>query len=162
MDKSSPLHVIICPWLAIGHLLPCLDIAERLASRGHLVSFVSTPRNIARLPPVSPAVAPLVDFVALPLPCVEGLPEGAESTNDVPYEKFELHRKAFDGLAAPFSEFLGAACSDGGKKPDWIIVDLYHHWAAAAANEHKVRTTRAKAELLLFNNSIHHATVTII
>jgi hypothetical protein len=103
-----------------------------------------------------------VDFVALPLPCVERLPEGAESTNDVPYEKFELHRKAFDGLAAPFSEFLGAACSDGGKKPDWIIVDLYHHWAAAAANEHKVRTTRAKAELLLFNNSIHHATVTSV
>uniref|UniRef100_A0ACD5ZZJ6 Uncharacterized protein n=1 Tax=Avena sativa TaxID=4498 RepID=A0ACD5ZZJ6_AVESA len=135
---SSPLHVVICPWLAFGHLLPCLDIAERLASRGHRVSFVSTPRNIARLPPVRPAMAPLVHFVALPLPHVEGLPEGAESTNDVPYEKFELHRKAFDGLGAAFSEFLGAACAEGGKKPDWVIVDVYHHWAAAAANEHKV------------------------
>uniref|UniRef100_A0A453H5R3 Glycosyltransferase n=1 Tax=Aegilops tauschii subsp. strangulata TaxID=200361 RepID=A0A453H5R3_AEGTS len=82
--NSSPLRVVICPWLAFGHLLPCLDIAERLASRGHRVSFVSTPRNIARLPPVRPAVAPLVDFVPLPLPRVDGLPEGAESTNDVP------------------------------------------------------------------------------
>jgi hypothetical protein len=141
MDGTfSPLHVVICPWLAFGHLLPCLDLAERLASRGHRVSFVSTPRNIARLPPVRPAVASLVDFVVLPLPHVEGLPEGAESTNDVPYEKFELHRKAFDGLAAPFSEFMGAACAEGGKKkPDWIIVDVFHHWAAASALEHKVR-----------------------
>ncbi|XP_047088319.1 putative UDP-rhamnose:rhamnosyltransferase 1 [Lolium rigidum] len=137
-SSSSPLHVVICPWLAFGHLLPCLDLAERLASRGHRVSFVSTPRNIARLPPVRPAVAPLVDFVALPLPHVEGLPEGAESTNDVPYEKFELHRKAFDGLAAPFSEFMGAACAEGTKKPDWIIVDVFHHWASASAIEHKV------------------------
>ncbi|XP_047088316.1 UDP-glycosyltransferase 91C1-like [Lolium rigidum] len=137
-SSSSPLHVVICPWLAFGHLLPCLDLAERLASRGHRVSFVSTPRNIARLPPVRPAVAPLVDFVALPLPHVEGLPEGAESTNDVPYEQFELHRKAFDGLAAPFWEFMGAVCAEGAKKPDWIIVDVFHHWASASAIEHKV------------------------
>ncbi|KAI4998452.1 hypothetical protein ZWY2020_053794 [Hordeum vulgare] len=138
-SSSSPLHVVICPWLALGHLLPCLDIAERLASRGHRVSFVSTPRNIARLPPLRPAVAPLVDFVALPLPHVDGLPEGAESTNDVPYDKFELHRKAFDGLAAPFSEFLRAACAEGAvNRPDWLIVDTFHHWAAAAAVENKV------------------------
>jgi UDP:flavonoid glycosyltransferase YjiC (YdhE family) len=149
-SSSKPLHVVICPWLAFGHLLPCLDIAERLASRGHRVSFVSTPRNIARLPPVRQAEASLIDFVALPLPHVEGLPEGAESTNDVPYEKFELHRKAFDGLGAPFSEFMGAACADRCKKPDWIIVDVYHHWAAAAANQHKVRATRAKVQLLQF------------
>ncbi|KAF7047424.1 hypothetical protein CFC21_056358 [Triticum aestivum] len=138
-SSSSPLRVVICPWLAFGHLLPCLDIAERLASRGHRVSFVSTPRNIARLPPVRPAVAPLVDFVALPLPRVDGLPEGAESTNDVPHDKFELLRKAFDGLAAPFSEFLRATCAEGARKrPDWLIVDSFHHWAAAAAIENKV------------------------
>ncbi|KQK13540.1 putative UDP-rhamnose:rhamnosyltransferase 1 [Brachypodium distachyon] len=137
-SSSSPLHVVICPWLAFGHQLPCLDLAERLALRGHRVSFVSTPRIIARLPPVRPVAASLVDLVALPLPRVDGLPEGAESTNDVPYEKFELHRKAFDGLAVPFSEFLRAACAEEGKKPDWIIVDTFHHWAAAAAIEHKV------------------------
>uniref|UniRef100_A0A804N2D2 Uncharacterized protein n=1 Tax=Zea mays TaxID=4577 RepID=A0A804N2D2_MAIZE len=33
-------------------MLPYLDLAERLASRGHRVTFVSTPRNIARFPSV--------------------------------------------------------------------------------------------------------------
>ncbi|KQK13542.1 UDP-glycosyltransferase 91B1 [Brachypodium distachyon] len=135
--SSSPMHIVIFPWLASGHLLPCLELAERLAARGHLVSFVSTPRNLARLPPVSPALAPLVDLVALPLPRVAGLPDGAESTADVPADKFDLHRQAFDGLAAPFAAFLDA---DVGKKkkPDWIVADFVHHWVAAAAQEREV------------------------
>uniref|UniRef100_A0ACD5Y8N2 Uncharacterized protein n=1 Tax=Avena sativa TaxID=4498 RepID=A0ACD5Y8N2_AVESA len=137
--SSSQLHVVICPWLAFGHLLPCLDLAERLASRGHRVSLVSTPRNIERLPPVHSAVAPLVGLVALPLPRVVGLPDGAESTHDVPLGMFDLHLRASDGLAAPFSEFLESLCAEPGrKKPDWIIVDYFNHWAAAAAIKHEV------------------------
>ncbi|GJN23619.1 hypothetical protein PR202_gb11283 [Eleusine coracana subsp. coracana] len=135
-SSSSPLHVVICPWLAFGHLLPCLDLAERLASRGHRVSYVSTPRNIARLPPVRPDAAALLELVALPFPRVEGLAEGAESTKDVPFDKVELLWKAFDGLAAPFAEFMRAA--EGRRRPDWVIADPFHHWAAAAALEHKV------------------------
>ncbi|GJN23617.1 hypothetical protein PR202_gb11281 [Eleusine coracana subsp. coracana] len=140
-SSSSPLHlhVVICPWLAFGHLLPCLDLAERLASRGHRVSYVSTPRNIARLPPVRPDAAALVEFVALPFPRVEGLAEGAESTKDVPFDKVELLWKAFDDLAAPFAEFMRAACStEGSRRPDWIIADMFTHWAGAAALEHKL------------------------
>nr|QHG10987.1 UGT91G16 [Avena strigosa] len=132
-SASRPLHLVICPWLAFGHLLPCLELAHRLASRGHRVSFVSTPRNISRLPPLPPAVAPLVNFVALPLAQVPGLPDGAEATSDVGDDKAELLRLASDGLAEPFSEFLRAA-----KKPDWLIVDIVNNWAAAAAAEHKV------------------------
>ncbi|KAM0931424.1 hypothetical protein ACQ4PT_000442 [Festuca glaucescens] len=93
-SPPAPLRIVIVPWLAFGHLLPYLELADRLASRGHRVSYVSTPRNLARLP------LPLrsdVDLVALPLPRVEGLPDGAESTNDVPDDKRELHWKAFDG-----------------------------------------------------------------
>uniref|UniRef100_A0ACD5X412 Uncharacterized protein n=1 Tax=Avena sativa TaxID=4498 RepID=A0ACD5X412_AVESA len=137
--QQQQLRIVICPWLAMGHLLPCLDLADRLASRGHRVSFVSTPRNISRLPPLRPAVAPLVEFVALPLPRVEGLPEGAESTNDISSSRdmLELHWMASDGLAVPFSEFLDAACA-GPNKPDWVIVDTFPYWAVTAAAEHKV------------------------
>ncbi|TVU09451.1 hypothetical protein EJB05_42923, partial [Eragrostis curvula] len=72
-----------------------------------------------------------------------GLPEGAESTADVPPEKVELLKAAFDALAAPFADFLSAACaSDGGvglqKRPDWIILDFAHYWLGPIADEHKV------------------------
>ncbi|CAL4918582.1 unnamed protein product [Urochloa decumbens] len=141
MDAAddSTMHIVIFPWLAFGHLLPCLELAERLASRGHRVSFVSTPRNLARLPPVRPALARRVALVALPLPRVDGLPDGSESTSDVPHDKFDLHRNAFDGLAAPFAAFLDAAAADGGgRKPDWVVADFIHHWVAAAAQERNV------------------------
>jgi hypothetical protein len=136
---SSPLHIVVFPWLAFGHLLANLELAERLAARGHRVSFVSTPRNISRLRPVPPALAPLIDFVALPLPHVDGFPDGAEATSDIPHGKTELHLKALDGLAAPFAAFLDAAYAEGSKnKVDWLFVDSFQYWAAAAAADHKV------------------------
>ncbi|KAL5206344.1 hypothetical protein ABZP36_034553 [Zizania latifolia] len=139
MDAASsppsppPLRLVIIPWLAFGHLLPYLELAERLASRGHRVSLVSTPRNVARLPPVR-----RVDLVAVPLPRVDGLPDGAESTNDVPRDKVGFLWKAFDLLGEPFGKLLAAMCADDGTRPDWIIADSFHHWAAAAALQHKV------------------------
>jgi hypothetical protein len=131
---------VLCPWLAFGHLLPHLELAERLASRGHHVSYVSTPRNLARLPPRRNA-AGAIDLVPLPLPRVEGLPDGAESTNDIPGDRLEPLWEAFDGLAAPFAEYLGAACApDGGgrTRPDWVLADVFHHWAPVVALEHGV------------------------
>ncbi|KAL6893725.1 hypothetical protein ACP4OV_007823 [Aristida adscensionis] len=46
---SSAMHIDVFPWLAFGHLLPFLELAERLAARGHHVSFVNTPRNLELL-----------------------------------------------------------------------------------------------------------------
>ncbi|XP_048574032.1 UDP-glycosyltransferase 91C1-like [Triticum urartu] len=124
--EPSSLHVVIFPWLAMGHLLPCLELAERLAARGHRVSFIFTPRNLASLPPVRRNLA--------------GLSDGAESTGDLPPDKSDLHRAAFDGLAAPFAAFLNAACASG-RRPDWIVADFVHHRIAASAQDRKVPCT---------------------
>jgi hypothetical protein len=151
MDAAGPrpLRIVLCPWLAFGHMLPYLELAERLASRGHRVSFVSTPRNLARLPPLrrrhadaaaAAQDAGAVDLVPLPLPRVEGLPDGAESTNDVPGDRLQPLWEAFDRLGAPFAEFFAAACADddGARRPDWVLADSFHHWAPAVAREHGV------------------------
>ncbi|OEL17039.1 putative UDP-rhamnose:rhamnosyltransferase 1 [Dichanthelium oligosanthes] len=145
--ESSPLHVVVFPWLAFGHIIPFLELSEQLAKRGHFVTFVSAPRNLAKLRPVLPEVRPRIRLAPLSLPHVEGLPDGAESTADVPPEKVELLKVAFDGLAAPFAAFLAEACAGGveaageghGKKPDWIILDFAHHWLPPIAEEHEAR-----------------------
>ncbi|TVU39783.1 hypothetical protein EJB05_13223 [Eragrostis curvula] len=165
-SHRSPLHVVVFPWLAFGHLIPFLELSKQLARRGHAVTFVSTPRNVARLPPVPTTSLPgSVRLVSLPLPAVEGLPEGAESTADVPPEKIELLKAAFDGLAAPFADFLAAAATcaggDGGgvgsqKRPDWIILDFAHHWLGPIAEEHKVPCAMfsiVSATLVAYNGS---------
>ncbi|XP_025803079.1 putative UDP-rhamnose:rhamnosyltransferase 1 [Panicum hallii] len=143
-DEASPLHVVVFPWLAFGHIIPFLELSEQLAKRGHFVTFVSAPRNLARLRPVVQEVRPRIRLAPLPLPRVEGLPAGAESTADVPPEKVELLKVAFDGLAAPFAAFLAVACAgvgtgEGhGRKPDWIVLDFAQHWLPPIADEHRV------------------------
>ncbi|KAL6638071.1 hypothetical protein ACP70R_025643 [Stipagrostis hirtigluma subsp. patula] len=134
--EAAKLNVVLFPWLAFGHMIPFLELAKRLAARGHAVTFLSTPRNVARLPPVPAHLSPSIRLVALPAPTVEGLPEGAESTADVPPEMNELIKKAVDGLAAPFSAFLADAAA-GGSKPDWMVIDFCYHWLPAIADEHK-------------------------
>uniref|UniRef100_A0ACD6AAH4 Uncharacterized protein n=1 Tax=Avena sativa TaxID=4498 RepID=A0ACD6AAH4_AVESA len=131
------MEVVVFPWLAFGHMIPFLELSKRLAARGHAVTFVSTPRNLARLPPVPPHLSARLRFVSLPLPRVDGLPEGAESTADVPAEKIELVKKAMDGLAAPLAAFLADEAASG-RRPDWIIHDFCHHWVPPIAEEHKV------------------------
>ncbi|CAN6243938.1 unnamed protein product [Urochloa humidicola] len=131
-SPAPPLRIVIFPWLAFGHMLPNLELAERLASRGHRVSFISTPGNIARL-----STPRSVDMVPLELPHLPGLPDGAENTNDAP--DLAILKKAYDGLAAPFEAFLAARCADGGGDGiDCVIVHALHSWGAAAARTHGV------------------------
>jgi hypothetical protein len=140
-----PLHVVVFPWLAFGHIVPFLELAQQLARRGHFVTFLSTPRNVARTRSVPPELSPYIRFVSLPLPAVDGLPNGAEATSDISPEKVGLLHIAFDGLAAPFTDFLTAACAEEaavgeghGRRPDWVVVDYAHHWLPPIADEHRV------------------------
>uniref|UniRef100_A0A6N2MA17 Uncharacterized protein n=1 Tax=Salix viminalis TaxID=40686 RepID=A0A6N2MA17_SALVM len=45
-----------------------LELAKLIAQKGHKITFICTPRNIDRLPKIPPYLAPLINFVKLPLP----------------------------------------------------------------------------------------------
>ncbi|PIA52263.1 hypothetical protein AQUCO_01000258v1 [Aquilegia coerulea] len=121
------LHIVMFPWLAFGHMLPFLELAKYLAKNGNQISFISTPRNIKRLPKIPTELAPLLNFVELPLPHDDNLPVEAEATSDVSLAKVGYLKKAFDGLESPLAHFLQTSC------PDWIIYDFMPHWLPSIA-----------------------------
>jgi len=128
-EKETVLHIVMFPWLAFGHMIPNLELAKLIAQKGHHVSFVSTPRNIERLPKVSQNLATLINFVKLPLPKVQNLPENAEATTDVPYDVVQYLKKAYDALEEPFTRFLESS------KADWLFYDFAPFWAASVASK---------------------------
>ncbi|EEE66753.1 hypothetical protein OsJ_23461 [Oryza sativa Japonica Group] len=71
-----PLHIVVFPWLAFGHMIPFLELSKRLARRGHAITFVSTPRNAGRLGAIPPAMSAHLRVVSLDLPAVDGLAGG--------------------------------------------------------------------------------------
>ncbi|RDX90494.1 Soyasaponin III rhamnosyltransferase, partial [Mucuna pruriens] len=126
-DKPKALHVAMLPWLAMGHIYPYYETAKILAEKGHFVTFINTPKNIDRLPKPPKSLEPLMKLVRLPLPRVEHLPEGAESTMDVPITKNCFLQKAYEGLEDAVAELLK------NSKPDWVLYDFAASWLPAIA-----------------------------
>lgn len=108
-------------------MTPFLHFSKALAERGHRISFISTPRNIQRLPKIPRHLSDLIHDVSLPLPHCDGLPADAESTMDIPPDKMQCLKKAFDGLEGPVAAFLERTA------PDWIIYDLIACWVPRIA-----------------------------
>ncbi|RDY06757.1 putative UDP-rhamnose:rhamnosyltransferase 1, partial [Mucuna pruriens] len=121
-EELQKLHIAVFPWLAFGHIGPYFELAKLIAQKGHKISFISTPRNIHRLPKLPENLQALVDLIELPLPHVEKLPENAEATMDVPHHMVPYLKKALDGLEEPLTKFL-ERCT-----PDWIIYDFAPYW----------------------------------
>ncbi|GMN34024.1 hypothetical protein TIFTF001_004456 [Ficus carica] len=126
-DHRKKLHIAMFPWLAFGHMIPYLELAKLIAQKGHQISFISTPRNIERLPKLPPNLSPLIKFIKLPLPHVANLPEYVEATADATERQVVLLYKAFDGLQEPITRFLESS------KPDWLLFDYAACWLSNAA-----------------------------
>ncbi|CAN1748767.1 UDP-glycosyltransferase 91A1 [Linum perenne] len=119
------------PWLAFGHILPFLELAKVIARKGHTISFISTPRNIDRLPNLPPILSSLITFVKLPLSPVENLPPNAEATSDLEVKEFGYLKKAYDLLQQPLSHHLRSA----SPRPDFIVCDYAAFWLPSLARE---------------------------
>ncbi|XP_030953561.1 UDP-glycosyltransferase 91A1-like [Quercus lobata] len=128
-NKKKKLHIAMFPWLAFGHMIPYLELAKLMAQKGHHISFISTPRNIDRLPKLTPSLASHIDLVRLPLPHVENLPEDAEATIDVPNNKLPYLKKAYDALQDSMARFLQDS------HPDWLLYDYAPYWLPSIARK---------------------------
>ncbi|KAK7412115.1 hypothetical protein VNO78_03563 [Psophocarpus tetragonolobus] len=125
-DKGG-LHVAMLPWLAMGHIYPYFEVAKILAQNGHYVSFINSPKNIDRIPKAPKCLEPYIKLVRLPMARIEQLPEGGESTMDIPMTKVCFLKKAYDGLQEGVEELLKTS------KPDWVIYDFAASWLPSIA-----------------------------
>ena len=131
-ENQRELRVVMFPWFAHGHITPFLELAKSLATHGLQIFFVSTPLNIKRLKPQM-FDEQGIELVELPMPFVEGLPAGVESTADVAKSAeardvlIPLLRAAMDLLEKPFEALLKRI------SPDMVIHDFVQHWAPRVA-----------------------------
>ncbi|XP_059307392.1 putative UDP-rhamnose:rhamnosyltransferase 1 [Lycium ferocissimum] len=123
-ESNNKLHIVMFPWLAFGHIIPFLELSKFIAQKGHKISFISTPRNIDRLPKIPSEFSNSITFVKIPLPKVDGLPENAEATMDITNEEIIYLKKAMDGMEKEVTKFLEK------NTPDWIIQDFAQYWLA--------------------------------
>ncbi|KAJ7982425.1 UDP-glycosyltransferase [Quillaja saponaria] len=131
MAKSKKqLHIAMFPWLAFGHILPAFELAKIIAQKGHFVTFISTPRNINRLPKFPPHLNPFLNLVGLPfLPEHKAnLPENAESTMDIPSNELHYLQMAYEGLQESLAELLKIT------NPNWIFYDINAPFVPPIAN----------------------------
>ncbi|GAV66853.1 hypothetical protein CFOL_v3_10363 [Cephalotus follicularis] len=134
-------HMVLFPWLAMGHVIPFFNLSKLLAKKGHTIYFISTPRNLLRLPKLTPNISSLITLLPLPLPHVQSLPHDVECTVNIPYHKQQSLKLRFDLLQSPLTTNLQEST------PDWVIYDYASHWLPKVVAELGV----SRAFFSLFN-----------
>lgn len=105
MEESKP-HVVAVPFMGQGHLIPFMELAKLLASQGLAVSYITTPGNAKRLEPQVQGSNLDIRLVSLPMPSIEGVPPGIESSDNVPYHVCQKLIISSHKLAEPLEEWL--------------------------------------------------------
>nr|WIW42790.1 UDP-glycosyltransferase [Nicotiana tabacum] len=134
MSDVKNFHFFMFPWLAFGHMIPYVELAKLLAEKGHKISFFSTPKNIQRLPKLPPNFKPHIEFITLQLPHVENLPENAEATSDLPYNKVRYLKIAFDRLQESMPKLIESIY------PDFVIQDFASYWLVPITEKLQIPT----------------------
>ncbi|WCJ27120.1 UDP-glycosyltransferase 79B30 [Euphorbia peplus] len=126
MEEEKRLHIAMYPWFAMGHLTSFLHLANKLASRGHKISYLLPPKTIPKFQSFN--LHPnLITFIPINVPQVDGLPPGTETTSDVPFNLYPDIMTAMD-LTQPIIE---SHLRD--LNPDFIFFDL-SHWLPSIAS----------------------------
>ncbi|KAK5826962.1 hypothetical protein PVK06_021895 [Gossypium arboreum] len=105
------------PWFAIGHITPFIHMANKLAQRGHKISFFLPAKTLGKVEAFN-LYPDLITFIPIIVPHVEGLPVGAETTNDVPSPLHPLIMSAMDRTEPDIEAYLREL------KPHFVFFDF--------------------------------------
>ncbi|KAK7362600.1 hypothetical protein VNO77_04717 [Canavalia gladiata] len=127
-NENRELHVFFFPYLANGHIIPCVDLARVFASRGIRATIVTTPLNV---PLISRTVGKAninIRTIKFPSPEETGLPEGCENAElALSADKIMKLLKATVLLRDPLEQVLEE------EHPDCLVADMFFPWATDSA-----------------------------
>ncbi|CAM0879898.1 unnamed protein product [Alopecurus aequalis] len=131
MAASTELQFLLVPLVAQGHIIPMVDLACILASRGPRVTLLTTPVNAARNRAAVDAASSAglaLELVELPFPGPQlGLPEGMEAMDQlVDVAMYINFFRAIWKMADPLEEYVRAL----PRRPDCLVADACNPWTA--------------------------------
>ncbi|KAG7638747.1 putative cis-zeatin O-beta-D-glucosyltransferase [Arabidopsis thaliana] len=134
-----PLHFILFPFMAQGHMIPMIDIARLLAQRGATVTIVTTRYNAGRFENVLSRAMESglpINIVHVNFPYQEfGLPEGKENIDS--YDSMELMVPFFQSvnmLEDPVMKLM----EEMKPRPSCIISDLLLPYTSKIARKFSI------------------------
>ncbi|CAI9088726.1 OLC1v1023147C1 [Oldenlandia corymbosa var. corymbosa] len=126
-NSSKKLHIVMFPWFAIGHMTPFLHLSNKLAEKGHKISFLLP--NKAKLQLEHINLHPnLITFYILAVPQVDGIPPGTETASEIPIFLTTHLVTAMDKMQGQVKELLQKL------KPSIVLFDVAH-WIPQLASE---------------------------
>ncbi|XP_010516905.1 PREDICTED: UDP-glycosyltransferase 73C4 [Camelina sativa] len=139
LQVHPPLHFVLFPFMAQGHMIPMVDIARLLAQRGATVTIVTTRYNAGRFENVlSRAVESglPINIVHVKFPYEEvGLPKGKENIDSL--DSMELmvpFFKAVNMLQDPVVKLM----EEMESRPSCIISDLLLPYTSKIAKKFNI------------------------
>ncbi|KAM6552938.1 hypothetical protein CsatB_013700 [Cannabis sativa] len=120
------------PWFAFGHITPFIHLSNKLAEKGHTISFIIPPITKSKVEHLN-RFPNLITFYPITFPHVEGLPSGAETTRDVPFPLIPLIVTAMDKTESQI-EFLLRKL-----KPQFIFYD-FSYWVSKLAHSFGIKS----------------------
>ncbi|KAK6934215.1 UDP-glucuronosyl/UDP-glucosyltransferase [Dillenia turbinata] len=124
---GSMYHIAMLPWFAVGHMTPFLHLANKLAERGHKITFFLPTKAQYQLQHHN-RHPELITFHPLSVPQVEGLPPGTETASDIPIYMTNLLAVAMDLTRDQVEVSLRAS------KPDFVFFD-FAFWVAELSRQ---------------------------
>ncbi|KAG7600102.1 UDP-glucuronosyl/UDP-glucosyltransferase [Arabidopsis suecica] len=129
---GSKFHAFMYPWFGFGHMIPYLHLANKLAEKGHTITFFLPKKAHKQLQPLNLFPDSIV-LEPLSLPPVDGLPFGAETASDLPNSTKKPIFLAMDLLRDQIEAKVRAL------KPDLIFFDFVH-WVPEMAKEFGIKS----------------------
>ncbi|CAH8363454.1 unnamed protein product [Eruca vesicaria subsp. sativa] len=145
---GSKFHAFMFPWFAFGHITPYLHLANKLAEKGHRVTFLlpkKAQKHLEHLNHFPQNIA----FHPLTIPHVNGLPPSAETTSDIPISLDKFLSEAMDLTRGQVEAAVQTL------RPNLIFFD-FAHWVTELAKDYMIKSV---CYIILSATTIAHTLV---